>query len=281
MLSTAQKIVIARAVSTVVVGLRRCGGLAIETTVVRRGLRWQLDLNEGIDLSIYLLGGFELRLLRLYRTLVHHGDVVLDIGANIGAHTLPLGHLVGKTGRVVAFEPTQFAFQKLQRNLALNPELVDRTVCEQIMLGEMADIAVPEGVYSSWPLTGDSQLHKKHGGRLMPTIGARTSTLDAYVEHAGIRRVDLVKVDVDGHECAVLRGARSTLMELRPRLIMEFAPYAMEDTRASVEELCEVLSEYRYRLYEASTGKALPESARDLRRLVPDGCGVNVIGAAV
>ena len=50
-----------------------------------RGITWSLDLKEGIDLAIYVLGGFELQTLRRYPNFVHEGAVVLDIGANISA----------------------------------------------------------------------------------------------------------------------------------------------------------------------------------------------------
>src|SRR4249920_3325430 len=66
---------------------------------VRRGnLRWQLDLSEGIDFSIYLLGAFERSTVATLRKLVRPGNVVFDIGANIGAHSLHLGYCVGATG---------------------------------------------------------------------------------------------------------------------------------------------------------------------------------------
>ena len=123
MLSTAQKIRIARVLSGGVIGLRRTLGLPSEVTTRRGGVRWRLDLTEGIDLSIYLLGAFEPATVKLYRRLVKPGDVVLDIGANIGAHVLPLAVLVGDAGRVIAFEPTRYACRKLQANLALNPRL--------------------------------------------------------------------------------------------------------------------------------------------------------------
>jgi hypothetical protein len=64
-------------------------------TVRRRGLRWRLDLSEGIDFSIYLLGSFEQSTVVTLRKLVNSGDVVFDIGANIGAHTLGLARSVG------------------------------------------------------------------------------------------------------------------------------------------------------------------------------------------
>ena len=61
-------------------------------------INWRLDLLEGID----LLGSFEPLTVRAYRGIVRPGDTVLDIGANVGAHTLPLAQLVGETCRVIA-----------------------------------------------------------------------------------------------------------------------------------------------------------------------------------
>jgi hypothetical protein len=81
-------------------------GLSERVRLRRRGIRWDLDLAEGIDLSIYLLGAFEPRLVGAYRKLIRPGACILDIGANIGAHTLQFAQLVGDRGKVVAYEPT-------------------------------------------------------------------------------------------------------------------------------------------------------------------------------
>src|SRR5689334_16414097 len=134
MMSTRQKIQIARVLSTTVVSLRRLVGLPAEIVAKRRGLNWSLNLKEGIDFAIYLLGGFEVRTLRRYTQLVKPGDIVLDIGANVGAHTLPLAQLVGPTGKVYAFEPTLYAFGKQRTNISLNPELAPRISTHQMML---------------------------------------------------------------------------------------------------------------------------------------------------
>ena len=85
----------------------------------RGGLRWMLDLDEGIDFSIFLLGSFEPDAVRCFEKRIKPGDVVLDICANIGAHTLRLARLVGSSGRVLAFEPTIYAYAKLRSNLEL------------------------------------------------------------------------------------------------------------------------------------------------------------------
>ena len=111
-LNTRQKIAIAGLISGIVRTTRTLVGKA-DVGVFRRGdIVWELDLSEGIDFAIYLRGGFEPETLREYRRIVRAGFVALDIGANIGSHTLPLAQLVGPSGRVYSFEPTDYAFAK-------------------------------------------------------------------------------------------------------------------------------------------------------------------------
>jgi hypothetical protein len=121
MLSTCHKIRIVRTLSSHVQFFRKCFGRTTRVIVTRRGVTWVLDLREGIDFAIYLLGGFELRTLRSYPRTIKAGDTVLDVGANIGAHTLPFAQLVGSPGKVFSFESTAYAFAKQKTNISLTP----------------------------------------------------------------------------------------------------------------------------------------------------------------
>ncbi len=94
MLKTKQKIAIANIVQIGVMAIRRFFNKGPEARALRGGVEWLLDLREGIDFSIWLLGSFEPETVRCYRKIVKNGDVVLDIGANIGAHTLHLARAV-------------------------------------------------------------------------------------------------------------------------------------------------------------------------------------------
>ena len=275
MLSTHTKIRMAKGLSQGIRLGRRLAGLENCTEIVRDGLRWHVDLCEGIDLAIYLRV-FETDSVSVICRLLSPGAVALDIGANIGAHTLLMARSVGSNGKVYAFEPTQFAIRKLQKNIELNADLESRIVLEQMMLGD-STTSLPDQTYSSWPLTHGPARHERHGGRLMPTTGAQTSSVDQYVREAGIRRLDLMKIDVDGYECAVLRGAHSTLTSMRPSIVMEFAPYVLEEAGTSVEGLAEILRRHGYHLYAASTGQLLPIAMERLKRLLPDGSGINVV----
>lgn len=242
----------------------------------RGGIRWMLDLNEGIDFSIFLLGSFEPDVVRCYEKRVQPGDVVLDIGANIGAHTLHFARLVGVAGRVLAFEPTAYAHAKLRANLALNPELDSRVLLRQTLLTDTPGAALPETICSSWPLAHEEGLHPEHLGKPQTTEGAGSSTLDAAVAAAGVARVAFVKLDVDGHELSVLRGAAGTLRTSRPPILIELCPHVCVEHGYPFSELVDCLLGLGYR-FESLEGRALPDNAAALEKLIPAKGGINVL----
>ncbi len=211
------------------------------------------------------------------RKLVKPGDTVFDIGANIGAHTLGLARSVGATGRVFAFEPADFAFAKLKRNLALNPDLAARTRAEQVMLSAAPGDLGQEEIYASWPLEAHTAVHPKHRGRLVSTHGASVDTLDHFVARQAIDRFDLIKLDVDGHELPVLQGGREVLKKYHPILVMEMSPYVHAEEHSSFADLVALLRDAGYSLQDAGTWKPLPLEADALERLIPDGASINVI----
>jgi FkbM family methyltransferase len=276
-LKTAHKIAIATAASKTVLLARRLAGLDSTVHAKRLGIQWRLDLREGIDFSIYLLGSFEPGTVRACKRLVKPGDTVIDIGANIGAHTLPLAQLVGPSGRVIAFEPTAFAFRKLRHNVTLNPELASRILALQHVLVSASEEAVPTTLFSSWPLSSGEPLHAKHRGRSMTTEGASAVTFDDAVSRLGVARIDFVKIDVDGHELPVLQGGVKTLKRFGPTLLIELAPYAHEEEGHNFDNLLRLLAECGYRLRDADAGRDLPSNPSQLRAMIPDGASINAI----
>jgi FkbM family methyltransferase len=280
MLSTKNKIRIATALSALVRSALRLRGSTEGVVDVRRGgMKWRLDLNEGIDFSIFLLGAFERRTVRTYRRLIRPGDVVLDVGANIGAHALHFARLVGERGLVFACEPTAFAFSKLLQNLELNPELRCRVVAEQVMLSDRDDSQPEAEIYSSWPLKGVAGLHHGHAGRLRPTTGCGVTTLDSYLEASRVARVDFVKLDVDGFECHVLRGGIRSLSSHKPTILMELVPHLLPEHYSSIDELLQILRAAGYKLFRPS-GRPLPMDPDYLLGVVPAGTGTNVLALA-
>jgi FkbM family methyltransferase len=265
-LRTRTKIALARMVQRTVMAARRAAGLGPITSCRRGALQWKLDLREGVDFAIFLLGSFEPDLVRAYRRLVPPGATVIDIGANIGAHTLPLAQCVGPNGRVVAVEPTLYAFQRLAENLALNPGLGKNVTRLQVMLMSSKEAPLAEAIEASWPLQTPDAAHPEHLGVRKPTTGATVATLDEQVLRLGLERVDFLKLDVDGYEVEVLRGARETLSRLRPTIFFEHAPYVVAEKGYDPNEIAAILAAAGYGIADiggrARTGGCrLPEIA--------------------
>jgi FkbM family methyltransferase len=276
-MKTTHKIAVARAIHHAIHAGRLLLGQSDRTVVVRDGITYDLDLAQGIDFAIFLGNIYERQTKSALRKLVSPGSLVLDIGANIGAHTLHLAQLVGPGGRVMAFEPTDFAFRKLGRNLELNPSLAARVDAYHCFLAASDGANVPEAIYSSWPLAKQSGLHAKHLGREMLTEQAQSRSLDSVLNENGDRKVHLVKLDVDGFECDVLAGATAMLREVRPVFVMELAPYVLEERGASLDQLLSYFLPNGYVFYHEQTQKPLPSSARELQRMIAIGAGINAI----
>lgn len=151
---------------------------------------------------------FMLRALR-------RGTTVLDVGANRGYYTLLASQRVGPRGRVIAFEPSARERRFLKANLFLNR--CRNVVVESFALGGAsgaADLYVVEG-YS----TGCNCLRSRQAELPGYTTTVSMRTLDEYVKGQGIDHVDLLKMDIEGAELEVIRGA-SRFLRRRPRPII-------------------------------------------------------------
>jgi FkbM family methyltransferase len=267
---------IGRGLYRVVMGARAVvGDREPEVLCTRSGIHWQLDLREAVELAIYVFGAFEPELRRLLERVLGPGMVAIDIGANVGSHALYMGRLVGPAGRVYALEPTEYAFQKLVRNLELNPWTDGVLHAKQAFVGDH-ETPAPEAVYSSWDLERLARGHKDHGGHLKSAAGAESITIDAFVRQQGIERVDVIKIDVDGFEMRVVRGALDTLERLRPHLVLELCEYTLAETGSSVRELTGALSALGY-TFRTTRMRDLPSDPEAMARFVPRRGIVNVL----
>lgn len=242
----------------------------------RSGVNWDLDLREGIDLTIFTLGAFERDTLKTLEALVRSGATVLDVGANIGAHTLHLARLVGEKGRVIAFEPTDFAIAKLRANLHENPELEKRVDLHQAFLVAKAGAPIDAAVASSWPVDGTAADDAQMGSRAMNVSGAKAMTLDSVIAASGDPDVQLIKMDVDGHELDVLEGARGLLERRRPIIVMELAPYVFHPP-GKFDQMVGLLAGLKYVFRPLGSSRELPTDPVALRALIPAEGSVNVV----
>ena len=277
-LSTRHKIAIARGLNRTVRLGRGLLGKRMQGQFRRNGLNWALDLDEGIDFAIYLLGAFEWDLIRAYRRTIRFGATVLDIGANIGAHTLPLADHVGPDGQVIAIEATAYAVGKLQANLALNPALAARVHVLHCLLTETDDAPAETAIASSWPLSATPDESDPMCGAAKSVGAARHASLDTVLRDLPARRVDWIKLDVDGHELSVLRGAKGILARDHPGIFMELAPYCYAGTPNGFADLVALLAGLGYRFHRLPSLAPLPTDAAFLgQSFISNGGSINIL----
>jgi FkbM family methyltransferase len=176
------------------------------------------------------LGSYEYSKQRLLRGLIRPGDVVYDIGANVGFYTLLQSVLVRDSGHVVGFEPLPRNLSYLYRHVEMNR----RTNCTVLPLavGEQPDRArFRLGAHPSV-------------GSLAPTgeIDVDVTSLDDQVYRRGIPGPALIKMDIEGGELAALRGGRRLLAERRPVVVLATHGADIHAQR------CTLLREVGYRL---------------------------------
>jgi FkbM family methyltransferase len=172
---------------------------------------------------------------------------VFDVGANIGVFALVMSRLA-PGGRVFAFEPAAENFDYLEKNLAANG--ATNVVAERCAVydesGTVPFVFSPASPSGSFVSRGTG-----HAGESQPVEAV---SMDDYVEGRGLSRVDLVMVDAEGAEMAVLRGAARTLETFRPALLVEINPVSLRRFGgASFRELVDVLREGRT-LFSISEG---------------------------
>ena len=276
MLSTATKIRIARILYSLLHTARSLVGGGDQVVARRKGVNWNLDIREGIDLTIFTMGAFEPETLRALESLVLPGATVLDVGANIGAHTLHLARLVGEKGKVIAFEPTDFAISKLRANLHANPELEKRVDLHQAFLVATAGAPIDAAVASSWPVDGTTADDAQMGSRAMKVTGATALTVDSVIAASGDPDIQLIKMDVDGHELDVLEGAQHLLDRRRPIIVMELAPYVFHPPE-KFDQMVRLLARAQYTFRPLGSSRELPSDPAALRALIPDEGSVNVV----
>lgn len=219
------------------------------------------DLYVGRSLDRY--GEYSAAEAALLGRLLRPGAVVVEAGAHVGALTLALARAVAPGGAVLAFEPQRLGFQLLCANLALNG--IRAVHAEQAALGATPGwVTVPLlDPASSCNFAGLSLEGHAQGDRIR-----RMRLDDMHPE-----RCDLLKIDVEGMEGAVLAGAAATIERLRPVLYVE------NDRRERSAALIEVLLGFDYRLYWHLPPLYLPDNFdRNPVNVFGDTVSVNLLG---
>ncbi len=178
--------------------------------------------------------------ISLFLEQLKPGHFVLDIGGNVGQYSVLFASLVSATGQIISFEPDRSARAVLEKNLSLNG-LSDRVVVEALAL---FDVAGAHLLFSNGQADATAALirpagdNEKHG--VLEQL-VKTERLDDYLASRNLGCPDWIKLDTEGAEINILRGARETLKS-GAKVACELHPYAWPDFGTSFQELLEIVS---------------------------------------
>lgn len=224
-----------------------------------------LDLDDHLQRAI-VAHAFELGVSDVTHTILRSGDIVVDVGANVGFHALHWAKRVGSSGRVLAFEPVPPNMTALRRNHALNPSL--KVEPYELALGqEQGEVELNHERFGQTS-GGYSFAHANGSG-----YSVQQEALDhfLYASRRPVGSLRLIKIDVEGYEFRVLSGALETIRHHRPYIVIEwrldFGDRASEGLRSVVlDDLVGQLG-YSVMRIEAPRGEGLlTELPREVER---------------
>ena len=187
-----------------------------------------------------------------FKSSVEAGNVVLDIGANIGWFTLLGAKLSGSKGKVYSFEPRPETAKMLRRTIDHN-NLQDQVQVFETALsdrwGEMKLAVVPNAENPG----GSFLITDNNSSDYMPYVSIKTAPLDEMIK--GVK-ADFIKIDVEGAEPMVFAGARKTIQSSRPIILSELHPQQLKKvSNFSPREYIELLGAYGYSCFLLEEGK--------------------------
>lgn len=217
---------------------------------VSPGLWWIAESDAVSDMLFE--GTFETAERALVRDLLRPGMTVLDVGAHAGLYTMTAARLVAPGGRVIAFEPSARERARLERHLRLNRmrEVTIEPLAVGAVEGEV-DLFVVDGKQ-----TGSNSL-RPPPGESVRAARVPICRLDAYVTRHRLGRIDFVKVDVEGGERDVLRGAAALFGRDRPVLMCEIEPARIAPWNYDPREIFDLVSAWNYVWSPISPGNYL------------------------
>jgi len=227
--------------------LIRLGVLRPARVEIERGLTLYLDPRDLVPVNILRTGEWQPEIWNSISTALPKDGVFFDVGAHIGYYSVKAARRVGNGGRVVSFEPNPEIVRLLRDNVQSNAlsqiEVVPIACTDRDqMLTFYAAATANTGASSLAEANADPGL----GGKAN-SYQVRGRPIDDVVRELNVKRLDVMKVDVEGAEVYVLRGAIQSLNRFHPKIVAEVVPRQLENMKSSKEELFALLESLGYK----------------------------------
>jgi FkbM family methyltransferase len=214
------------------------------TARLPNGCRMTCDLRDHVSRFIYFHGLYEPIEAYLFVHLLAPGATVIDAGANIGQYTLLAATGVGPEGSVHSFEPVPDTFNLLSTHVGLNG-LTNVRLNRQALWNEAGTVCL--GLDGGDDFNAGS--YTIGGGQAEAAVTAPAIPLDEYATARRLRRIDLIKMDIEGAEWFALQGMRATLRRDRPTILMELNRQAAQGLGYDTQDVWDFFKGIGYRAW--------------------------------
>jgi FkbM family methyltransferase len=213
---------------------------------IEPGVNLLLDPHDLLMRILWETGRYEPENWQAISDNLSSGAVLLDVGAHLGYYSIKGAVKVGKSGQVVAFEPNPKTLKLLRDNVAASHAA--NVIIEPIACTDREQmLTLYEGAEDNTGTASLSRENAKYFTISPPKeFSVRGRSIDDVVRELALQRVDAVKVDVEGAEFYVLRGAKETLRRFHPALVVEIVPRQLAAMQTKVEDVASLLKEIGY-----------------------------------
>jgi FkbM family methyltransferase len=186
------------------------------------GLLFHCDTQSFLEWYIFFYGAFRPEVSRLINRMLRPGQVAIDIGANVGMHSVIMANRVGPTGHVVVFEPDPHPMGRLRRNMALNGiDWVTTVEAAVSARSETRTFYLHDDTIGNF---ANASLVAANVGKQTASVEMQVVSIDEWMRDNPLPRVDVVKLLAQGEEYNALQGMRGLIERDRPKIFFLYEP---------------------------------------------------------
>lgn len=195
----------------------------------------------------YFKQDYELNNINFLNNQLEKGMTVIDIGAHIGLLSTIIAQKVGASGRVFSFEPTPSTFQLLQKTIAINGNQKIITPFNKAVSdksGTTTFYITDKPAHNSNSLANTKRENVKEFG-----IDVKLVSVDDFASENKLSKIDLIKIDAEGAELSVLKGAEKIITAFRPKILLALHPLSIISFGDSLPEIWDFVTGKGYKVY--------------------------------
>lgn len=220
------------------------------------GAKININTSSFIEWEIFFKGIYEPHIEDYLKRALYSGLIAVDVGANVGIHTIVMAKRVGLTGQVFVFEPNPIIFNRLLENTKLNN--FTNIVPLRYALSDKHSSMILHTFRDGLSRQGMAGFYTNVPENECVDVLVDVATFDSLVETLNIKQVDFIKIDTEGNDFKVLRGMQKSIIYFKPEIIFEYLRDQWDYSGHTWEDALEFFANLNYSLYTITNKGVVP-----------------------